>query len=518
MSSNGFNVCVVCAVDEEFKAFVRMLTKMYQQSSVQKRAGRDGRPFRSALIQNEAGKDISLHLSLALDPGPLAMITHLKNILAEFTPQFVAMTGFCAGDQRKVNLGDLVVAERAFFYESGSVERNQAGELEPRSDVTTYRPDPTTLIQARLFNGWQEDLKRLTTRPPSRIQQRDWLLDHLSQMSPMNVKAIPLDELKIHVPDWRLLVAEMQQGEKPWLSRTLTLLHPERVESLRYGSEEFPFHDGELNNPYIEAMASGSAVRHDNVNNALFQQVQMPVRSAIAVDMEAATLYQVISQDYPTLARLVVKGVCDYAAPEKNDTYHAYAAEAAAVYMLCFLREHITASSSLAPVEQVKAEGLPEDVVPGGYRVYSCCAPEDLTYLKELQKHLSPYIRQKRLALWWTYDQTLGRERREERIHYQEQAQIVLVLISPDLVYNETAMSEIKYFAERYIHGQTRVIPIRLRPTNAWKDIPFGQNDTLRSIMGLPYGDGFMVTDGKMHEVSFMNVASAVWDLCNSRR
>ncbi len=134
-----------------------------------------------------------------------------------------------------------------------------------------------------------------------------------------------------------------------------------------------------------------------------------------------------------------------------------------------------------------------------------------------MRKYLSPYIRQRRLAFWWTYDETLGRERRKERVLYQEQAEIALVLISPDLISNKAAMVDIQYFAERYIHGdQTRVIPVQVRRTDAWKDIPFGQNDTLRSIMGLPYGDGFMVTDGKMHEASFMNVASSIWELCES--
>jgi hypothetical protein len=40
----------------------------------------------------------------------------------------------------------------------------------------------------------------------------------------------------------------------------------------------------------------------------------------------------------------LVKGVCDYADADKDDTYHRYAAEVSAMYMLCFIREYVTSA------------------------------------------------------------------------------------------------------------------------------------------------------------------------------
>jgi nucleoside phosphorylase len=88
---------------------------------------------------------------------------------------------------------------------------------------------------------------------------------------------------------------------------------------------------------HIKAMASGSAVRADNP----FDIVRAPVRGTIAIDMEGAAFGLVMSR-HPQIPWLVVKGVCDFADTDKNDTYHQYAAQASAIYALSFIRAYIS--------------------------------------------------------------------------------------------------------------------------------------------------------------------------------
>jgi nucleoside phosphorylase len=48
--------------------------------------------------------------------------------LHEIHPRFVAMTGVCAGDRRKVKLGDLIVATDAYHPEEGKITMGSDGQ------------------------------------------------------------------------------------------------------------------------------------------------------------------------------------------------------------------------------------------------------------------------------------------------------------------------------------------------------------------------------------------------------
>lgn len=96
----------------------------------------------------------------------------------------------------------------------------------------------------------------------------------------------------------------------------------------------------------ITSMASSSAVRRDNP----FQEIQVPVRGAVAIDMEGAAFGRVM-QSYPTIPWLIVKGVSDYADVTKDDTYHTFAMRASALYALSVLQAYVT-SERLPPQPQ----------------------------------------------------------------------------------------------------------------------------------------------------------------------
>ena len=89
---------------------------------------------------------------------------------------------------------------------------------------------------------------------------------------------------------------------------------------------------------HIKAMASGSAVRADHP----FEEIRVPVRGTVAIDMEGAAFGLVMSRHRPSIPWLVVKGVCDYADQSKNDLYHDYAARASALYALSFIQAYVT--------------------------------------------------------------------------------------------------------------------------------------------------------------------------------
>ena len=67
----------------------------------------------------------------------------------------------------------------------------------------------------------------------------------------------------------------------------------------------------------------------------------MPVRNALAIDVEGATFYRTVAE-FPGVRSLLVKGVSDYADAEKDDSYHKYAAMVSATYVLGFIKEYVT--------------------------------------------------------------------------------------------------------------------------------------------------------------------------------
>ncbi|HLG64607.1 MAG TPA: hypothetical protein VKY19_21895 [Ktedonosporobacter sp.] len=333
----SFDVCVVCALGEEAEAFIDALTELCGVTCETDQSTRNQRDYRYATIKNKQGEALSILVTWPPSYGPIEMGIHLASVLEEFKPRFVAMTGICAGDKNKVKLGDIVVAERAFAYDSGKIVQGRDGLPEQLCDTNPYHPGLNALQFARMFHGW-ESAAAAVLRPPSKRQQREWLLNTLLEEGISGVDDIPLETLERHAPAWRQIVHELQQGPDCYLTAERTLNNKDHIRNLRY-KDPFPFIDPPSPACHIAPMASGSAVRSDNP----FTHIQVPARNTIAIDMEGAAFYRAVA-DHPGIHSLLVKGVCDYADSDKDDSYHRYAATLSAIYMVTFIKEYVTTS------------------------------------------------------------------------------------------------------------------------------------------------------------------------------
>lgn len=257
----SFDVCIVCALPEEVRAFLTVVKPHCEDGLEEHMSPLYGYSYRSTRLKNDKNELLTLHISWLPRYGPLEMTLHLSHVLEECQPRIAIMTGIRAGDAQHVQLGDLVVAERTFTYDNGKFTLDKHGRSVHLHDTLTYQLDANILQFLGLFD------------------------------------------------DWELLVADLEYPE---------LLKKHKVVC------------------HIKSMASGSAVRADNP----FEDVRAPVRGTVAIDMEGAAFGLVMS--YQTqLPWLVVKGVCDYADGEKNDTYHDYAARASALYALSFVQKYV---------------------------------------------------------------------------------------------------------------------------------------------------------------------------------
>jgi tetratricopeptide (TPR) repeat protein len=161
----SFDVCIVCALPEEVSAFLEVLRSQCEDAIEEGTSSRYRYPFRSAKIKNKKGELLNLHISWLPRYGPQEMTLHLDHVLQECQPRIAVMTGICAGDAQRVQLGDLVVAERTFMYDAGKFTHDEQSKLIHEHDTQTYQLDANILQFLQLFHEWKPFIARLK-RPP----------------------------------------------------------------------------------------------------------------------------------------------------------------------------------------------------------------------------------------------------------------------------------------------------------------------------------------------------------------
>jgi tetratricopeptide (TPR) repeat protein/nucleoside phosphorylase len=165
-SSQPCDVCIVCALPEEARAVLAVLRAQSIGAIEEQTSPRYGYSARLATITNGQGEPLTLHLSWLPRYGPAEMTLHLSRVLEECQPRMAVMTGICAGDAARVQLGDLVVAERTFTYDNGKYALDEDGRTVHLHDTLTYQLDANILQFLGVFDKWQPLVARLR-RPPS---------------------------------------------------------------------------------------------------------------------------------------------------------------------------------------------------------------------------------------------------------------------------------------------------------------------------------------------------------------
>ena len=112
--------------------------------------------------------------------------------------------------------------------------------------------------------------------------------------------------------------------------------------------------------------------------------------------------------------------------------------------------------------------------------VFFSYASEDEKLVKELEKQLALLKRQERITGWFSRNVGAGEETEEEIVTHLNQAQIILLLISPDFLASEQHWkTEVLLAIQKHEAKEARVIPILLRPTDDWKSALFGKLQAL---------------------------------------
>src|SRR5207249_1735319 len=127
-------------------------------------------------------------------------------------------------------------------------------------------------------------------------------------------------------------------------------------------------------------------------------------------------------------------------------------------------------------------------------KIFFCYAHEDEALLIKLKAHLKPLQRQGLIDIWYDRDINAGTKWEEEINAHLNEAQIILLLVSPDFMDSDYCYGkEMQQALERDQRGEARVIPIIVRPVY-WKGAPFSK------LQALPT-DARPITGRKWHDV-----------------
>jgi CarboxypepD_reg-like domain/TIR domain/WG containing repeat len=123
--------------------------------------------------------------------------------------------------------------------------------------------------------------------------------------------------------------------------------------------------------------------------------------------------------------------------------------------------------------------------MPKPYKLFTIYAREDVQYLEELRGQLRPLEIAGLVKVWSDREINPGVDWEREIVHNLDTADIILILVS-SAYYNSVFIheKEIKYALSRHEKGETKILPIIVRPCS------FGDDPVISRLQVLP-------TDGK---------------------
>jgi DNA-binding transcriptional ArsR family regulator len=143
---------------------------------------------------------------------------------------------------------------------------------------------------------------------------------------------------------------------------------------------------------------------------------------------------------------------------------------------------------------------------PKALKIFYCYAREDKMLRDELGKHLKPLRRAGLIDDWCDQQIQAGKEWEKEIEHRLKEADVILLLVSPDFFNSDYCYTkEMQRALEMHKVGRTHVIPILLRPVT-WERTPIAQ------LQVLPSG-GKAVTSWQNPDEAFYDVAQGLFEV-----
>lgn len=320
------DVLIVCALKDEFDQLLVDGKSTFSGWEVKTLS--NGRLIADALLLTSSSRHLSVRATWCSFMGREEASALTFQMLTETDFGCLAMTGICAGRRGKVELGDVVFADRLWSYDAGKIIKENGREVF-QGDMLQYRP--SNLLVQRMQNLTVDVLSWPIQRPEVTLEHQEyWVLKCLfNEENP-----IEQTDFEKECPDWtdviqRLLkkrfVSKQLQLTESGVSfvSDLNLLYPKGL------PKASPF------SVHVAPIATGAAVIEDI---DLFDKLSGSMRKVLAVDMESSALGAI--GDINEIPVIVAKAVSDFGDTFKDDRYRHFASQASARAIIQFFRDN----------------------------------------------------------------------------------------------------------------------------------------------------------------------------------
>lgn len=127
-------------------------------------------------------------------------------------------------------------------------------------------------------------------------------------------------------------------------------------------------------------------------------------------------------------------------------------------------------------VDASKVWLIPQSEKPTAISIFCCYDPADTKFCADLKIHLTGMRRQGLIKDIDDQNLLAGDTTQETIRQKLEEAQIILLIVSPKFLYSDDIYEiQLQQALERHKRGEARVIPIIVEPTDGWKNEWFGK-------------------------------------------
>lgn len=366
-------VCVITARDKEASAvrdvFDRLGAVKFEKPELRQRFS----------FQRGFGNGLEVTLAFAQKQGDVFTLEAMHDLVDAFSFSLVFMTGICAGRRDSVDLGDVIVASKGFYYEtSGKLD---AKGLHSAPEMFSANPAFLNWVKATMDSksAWSANVVKLPSPFQSISYRKKWLLRAFFEFdSPSSASSRWLTEQGFDTS------GQVHMKEQPPVKQYIggsygaivgNLLHEKKLAFACDGTKlvlsevalkeirtdlmllgAYPTAPCQPVNPTIHyaPCGTGPAVRADDNGTGdsnAFDICLKIDRDTLGVEMEIAAFYQVLQRR--NLHGLAVKAVSDHGDSHKDDSYHEAGKQLSAAVVLIIALEAQSSDMRRGPLSDI---------------------------------------------------------------------------------------------------------------------------------------------------------------------
>lgn len=155
-NKNNYDVAIITALNSEFEQLLKTSNWVRLQKE------KDTIVYYTSLINTKNNNIVKVVACCINQMGMQASAVVASKVISIFSPKHLYITGICAGiKETGINLGDIIVANQCWDYESGKVSEDTTGNLIFKPEIHCIPTDISIISQLTDFSNSKQYLSNI---------------------------------------------------------------------------------------------------------------------------------------------------------------------------------------------------------------------------------------------------------------------------------------------------------------------------------------------------------------------